>query len=91
MAALPRPPSQDDRARPLCIVLRPSAHDADLLSALRCLKRLVPRARVVVAPACPPPGDGEAEIIALDAAEVAAGPLAAATALERERRKRRVT
>jgi hypothetical protein len=51
---------------------------------MRCLKRLVPRARVVVMPACPP-GDAETEVIVLDADEVAAGPLAAATALERER------
>jgi hypothetical protein len=51
---------------------------------MRCLKRLVPRARLFVAPACPP-RDADTEVIVLDAEEIAAGPLAAATALERER------
>jgi hypothetical protein len=90
MAAQPRQLMQNDRARPLCVVLRPSAREGDLVTAMRCLKRLVPRARVVVAPGCPP-GDGETEVIVLDAVEVAAGPLAAATALERERRGSRPT
>jgi hypothetical protein len=80
-----RPP-ENDRIRPLCIVVRPSASDGFLGTALRCLRRLVPRARLVVGPACPP-RDVDAEVIVLDAEEIAAGPLAAATALERERKK----
>jgi hypothetical protein len=70
--------------RRLIIVVRPSAREGVVAAALRCLGRLVPRARLVVAPASPPE-DPDAEVITLDADEVAAGPLAAASALARER------
>jgi len=86
-------PQPNDRSRsrpPLCIVLRPSARDRDLPLAVRCLKRLVPRAQLVIAPSAPPPDCG-AEIVVLDASEISAGPLAAATALDRERRRARPT
>jgi hypothetical protein len=71
-------------ARPLCILLNPNGRDDELAAAMRCLRRLVPGARIVVAPA-PPPQDCRTEVVVLDAGEVAQGPLAAAAALERER------
>jgi len=51
-----------------------------LAAALRCLRRLLPLARIFVAPNQP---EGECKAITVDAAEMAAGPLAAAAALER--------
>jgi hypothetical protein len=66
----------------LYVVLRSGARDSAIAAATRCLKRLVPDASVLVAPAFPPP---DAEVVTLDAEEVAAGPLSAASALDRER------
>ena len=70
----------------LCIVLRPAGREAIVARAQRCLRRLVPQAHVVVEPAAPPVGF---EVVTLEAEEVAAGPLSAATALRRARRVRR--
>jgi hypothetical protein len=81
MSSQPRFPGKDG-ARRLFVVLRSSGRHGVLAAATRCLKRLVPDASVVFAPASPPPG---AEAITLDAEEVAAGSLTAASALERER------
>jgi Na+-transporting methylmalonyl-CoA/oxaloacetate decarboxylase gamma subunit len=77
---------EHDRIRPLWIVVRPGAREGFLATAMRCLGRLVPRARLVVAPTSPP-READTEVIVLDAEEIAAGPLTAATALARERRK----
>ncbi|HUK64178.1 MAG TPA: hypothetical protein VLV15_12615, partial [Dongiaceae bacterium] len=62
--------------------MRPSDYDGDLALAVRCLKRLVPDAQLVVAHSVPP-SNCDAEVVVLEASEIAAGPLAAATALER--------
>jgi hypothetical protein len=74
--------------RPLCILVHPNGRDDELAAAMRCLERLVPGARIVVAPA-PPPQDCRTEVLVLDAGEAAKGPLAAAAALERGRTGRR--
>jgi hypothetical protein len=66
------------------IQLRPGADDAKIALAMRCLRRLVPHAEVVVAPAQPPP-DLDATVVTMGADELAAGPLVAAAALVRER------
>jgi hypothetical protein len=66
------------------IQLRPGADEAKVALAMRCLRRLVPHARVVVAPAQPPP-DPDATVVTMAADELAAGPLVAAAALVRER------
>jgi hypothetical protein len=76
--------SGKDGPRRLYVVLRSSARGGAIAAATRCLNRLVPEASVLVAPASPP-ADADAEVVTLDAEEVAAGPLSAASALERER------
>jgi hypothetical protein len=69
-------------------VVRPSARTGALAAALRCLKRLVPGATLLVASPSPVPAS-DGDVIALDAEEIAAGPLAAASAIEREREANR--
>jgi len=69
-------------------VVRPSDADGDLALAVRCLRRLVPDAQLVIAPSAPPP-ECDAEVVVLDASEISAGPLAAVTALDRERNRAR--
>jgi hypothetical protein len=79
-----RAPLDEIGSRRLYVVVRPSDRAGALAAAMRCLKRLVPRARVIVAPE-PPPVEAGAEVVTVDAEEIALGPLSAATALERER------
>lgn len=73
----------DDDVRRLVIVVRPGRASANA-AALRCLRRLVPGALLLVHPEAPPV-DADAEVLSVDAEEIAAGPLSAASALERER------
>jgi hypothetical protein len=83
MAPLPAA-SPDLTKSQLSIIVRPGRRAGALGAAVRCLRRLVPDAGIFVAPAlprCKPAG----EVVVLDADEVAAGPLSAATALTRER------
>jgi hypothetical protein len=70
-------------ARRLYVVVRPSDRDDVNAGAIRCLRRLLPQATIVVAPAAPPP-NVEVDVVTVDAEEVAAGPLSAALALERQ-------
>jgi hypothetical protein len=80
-----RPAKRRTLARERVVIqLRPGADDAKVALAMRCLRRLLPHAKVVVAPAQPPP-DPEATVVTLGADELAAGPLVAAAALVRER------
>jgi hypothetical protein len=70
--------------QPLRIVVRPGSRPGALAGVLRCLRRLVPAAVLLVAPAASPePCDGSA--IVLDADEVVSGPLSMADALARAR------
>jgi hypothetical protein len=82
--APPLPASSDPTRGRLAIIVRPGKKPSTLGATVRCLRRLVPDAGIFVSPAlprCTPAG----EIVVLDADEVAAGPLSAATALTRER------
>jgi hypothetical protein len=80
----PLSPASSDVTNRLSIIVRPGRKPSALGAAVRCLRRLVPDAGIFVSPAlprCTPVG----EVVVLDADEVAAGPLSAATALTRER------
>lgn len=72
---------------PLYVVLCPSARDGVTASAMRCLRRLVPGA-VVLVPPDTPPADAD-EVVAVEAEEIVAGPLSAARALDRGRSRAR--
>lgn len=79
-------PTSGPRVAPgrLVVLLRPDGDEARLDHALRCLARLVPGARVVVAPSAPPE-DPEATVVSVGVGELADGPLVAASALLEQR------
>jgi hypothetical protein len=65
----------------VCVVVEPSSRHEDTETALRCLGRLVPPARLFVAPDIP--DRTECEVLVVSAEDIAAGPLVAAAALAR--------